>query len=84
MTDLRQGVTEVEHQVLDKAAELRNCYKIDAAEDWLALAKDRIAKARRASDSGTATRYAIEAAAAAMQFAEQKRRDLAYLRGESL
>ena len=82
MTDLRQGVTEVEHQVLDKAAELLALHLAPDPEFWLELAKTRLAQAKRTTDrTGTASAYMIEVAAAAMLFVEGQRRYLAKLRG---
>lgn len=79
--DLRQGVSPIEHQVLDQAAKLLEEQPLMSAEGWLDYAKGRVAQAKRTTDrTGTASHFAIDAAAALMLFAVGKRRELAHLR----
>ena len=83
-TDLRQGVTPVEHRVLDAAERLLAAQPLLNAEGWLDFAKGRVAQAKRTTHRhGAAVVYAIEAAAALMIFAEAQQRYLANLRGQA-
>lgn len=72
--DLRHGVTEVEHQVLDlidslPPASIEKSFSAGAAE--LEFAFGRIKQARRTTSGGCASTFAREAAARLIRFAQQ-------------
>lgn len=83
MSDMRIGMTETEHKVLDLVVSLTNPVSTGNPGFELDEAFGRIKQARRTTSSGCASAYALEAAARLIRFAQANDRYLGKLTGDA-